>query len=93
MGSSYGEIRLDDITQEQIEQFYRFLKGEVPTGLYMKCSPKLSSRNAFRVIYYLQEVLCVLPDKFERCKTCGDIFDSEDAVGKGLHCEAHSYLD
>ena len=93
MGSSFEKIDLSEITQEKIEELYRFLQGELPKGIHIKHPPKLSSRKAFRVIWFLQEVTGVLPDRYERCKTCGDIFDSYDGVGKAEHCYAHDYLD
>jgi len=79
---------LSEITQEQIEQFYKFLQGELPEKLHMKRPPHLSGKMAFRVIYYLQEILEVLPDNFERCKTCGDIFDTDyEGNSETLHCD------
>jgi hypothetical protein len=88
MGSSQGELKLEDITQEQIEQFYEFLQGKVPEGLIMKRPPHLSKPMAFRIIYYLQEELGILPDKYERCITCGHIYDSENEGSlNSLHCD------
>jgi hypothetical protein len=86
MGSNSGTIKLEDITQEQIEKFYEFLQGEVPDDLRMKRPPHLSEQMAFRIIYYLQEEFEILPDIYERCKTCGCIYNSENE-GNDLHCD------
>ena len=87
MGRSYGEIELDKITEEQVNEFYEFLQGKhMPECLTMKRQPHLSGHMAFRIIYYLQEILEVLPDRFEHCKTCGCIFDSYNE-GHELHCD------
>jgi len=83
----------EEISIEDVDKFYRFLQGEVPEELTLKRPLKLSSRQAFLVIYYLQEVFGILPDNYERCKTCGDLFDSDYAVGKKDHCYNHDYLD
>ena len=88
MGKSQGANELSEITQDQIEQFYEFLQGEVPQGLNMKRPPHLSGQMAFRIIYYLQEIMGILPDKFERCKTCGNIFNTEtEGNPETLHCD------
>lgn len=89
MGKSHGNIELDDITLEKIEKFYEFLQGKyMPEYLYMKCPPRLSEQKAFKIIYYMQEIMEILPDKFERCTTCGCIYDSEMGGSfKSLHCD------
>jgi len=64
----------EEITLEQVEEFYRFLQGKLPAEMIMACRPKLSERKAFKIIWYLQEHLRIIPDKFERC-SCGVLFD------------------
>ena len=39
--------------------------------------PKMTQREAFTVVYYLQEFLRVLPDHYEQCNACGELYDSE----------------
>jgi hypothetical protein len=79
---------LKEVTQEQVEQFYEFLQGNVPDELEMKRPPHLSGQMAFRIIYYLQEVMRIIPDRFERCKTCGRIYDTwSEGSSKTLHCD------
>lgn len=88
MGTSNGQLELKNITQEQVVQFYEFLQGEVPESLNMKRPPHLSQQMAFRIIYYLQEVMEIIPGKFERCRTCGDIFNTEEeGNAETFHCD------
>lgn len=69
------------ITLEQIEELYKFLQGEVPEGINMKPCPKLSERRAFDVIWFLQEWMGILPDNYERCVSCGSLYDIHDSGG------------
>jgi hypothetical protein len=65
------------ITLEQVEQFMEMLTGgELPDGLMLANQPELTRNQAFSVIYYLQEILRVIPDKFEMCE-CGELFDGD----------------
>lgn len=75
---------------EQVNELYEFLQAknkEIGT-LTFKSVPKLSSRKAFSVIYFLQEHMHLIPDTFERCATCGDLYDSSNE-GNFPHCEQH----
>lgn len=85
----FNQSTQNEVTIEEVEQFYNFLQGEVPPQFYMKRPPHLSETMAFRIIYYLQEIMHVIPDKFERCVTCGCIYDSENEGNsrKGCHCD------
>lgn len=65
------------ITQEQVEQLFAYLtEGTLPEGCTAR-HPRLSKRKAFSVIWYLQEILEVLPDFMDQCCKCGDLFNSE----------------
>lgn len=76
------------VTIEDVNKFYKFLQGEVPKDINMKRPIRLSSKQAFDVIWYLQEVMKVLPDHYERCKTCGRLFDSDsEGNTKTMHCD------
>jgi len=68
---------MPEITLEQTENLYRFLQGQVPDCLTLETPPALTKGQAFSVIYYLQEILHIIPDKYEKCRECGDLFDSE----------------
>lgn len=79
MGKSNGTIKISDTTLEKVQEFYNWLQGESrPDGIEFTNSPKLTPEEAFCVIYYLQEELWVLPDKYEMCRECKDIYDSEN---------------
>ena len=54
---------------EWLKEFYNFLQGVVPDNIYFRhgAKPKLSTKKAFSVIYYLQEHLSVFPDHVEVC--------------------------
>lgn len=79
----------ENISIEEVNDLYDFLQGEVPECLIMKRPPHLSEQMAFRIIYYLQEVMHILPDNYERCVTCGRLYDSfnEGSSYKGMHCD------
>lgn len=62
-----------------IEEFYEFLKGELPEEMEMKNRPKLSGKTAFNIIWYLQEHFSILPDHIERCDICGTLYDSDNS--------------
>lgn len=68
------------ITLEQVDELYKLLQGEVPENVTMKRPPRLSQRQAFKIIWYLQEQMRIIPDKYERCVKCGDLYNA-DAEG------------
>ena len=77
------------ISIEQVEELYQFLQGEIPKGIICK-SPHLSQRKAFTIIWFLQEHLRIIPDVFERCVRCGELFDSSREGGqrnKRIYCD------
>lgn len=66
------------VAMTEVEMFYEWLQGgESPGNVKFADTPHLTADEAFSVIYYLQEVLKILPDKYERCKGCGEIYDSD----------------
>ena len=68
----------EKITEEQMQEFWEFLRGQsIPAGMIVRKQPKLTDKAAFAVIYYLQERLRILPDAFEMCKTCHQLYDSD----------------
>ena len=72
---------MDKISIEQVEELYEFLQGELPIGISCK-PPHLSQRKAFTIIWFFQERLRIIPDIFERCVHCGEIFDSSKEGGQ-----------
>lgn len=53
--------------------------------------PKLTDEQAFLVIYALQEVYGFIPDTYEKCSSCGNLYDSDEegTVGAdgGNYCD------
>ena len=78
------------LSEEQVQQFYDFLQGYLhgeAADISWDSPPKLDGETAFSIIYYLQEVMYIIPDKFECCKKCGDIFDSENNGCSAMYCD------
>lgn len=77
---------------DRIEELHAFLQGTLPEGVIMKRPPKLTPKMAMAIIWFLQEKTEVLPDHYEMCCQCKDIFDSysggnyDENTGKH-HCE------
>ncbi len=66
-----------DSDLEWVDEFYRFLQGEIPDRILLSRGhkPKLSPKKAFAIIWYLQEHFPVIPDNINRCDNCGGLFD------------------
>ncbi len=61
-----------------IVEFYEFLQGKsMPEGFELRSKPKMSAKKAFSIIYILQEHLHIIPDSFEKCDGCDDLFDTD----------------
>lgn len=71
----------EEITIEQTDEFYQFLQGTCPDGIHVKYPPRLTERKAFAVIWYLQERLRIIPDHYERCCSCGDLYNTSEEGG------------
>lgn len=82
-------MQTDKVTLEQVETLYAFLQGECPEGFYIKNMPKLTPDQAFAVIYYLQEGMYLIPDKYEKCRECDDLYDSANEGCAAGFCDAH----
>ena len=76
-----NEIQLlknnDHIVQADVEWISGFYE-------YLQEKERLNKTKAFRIIYYLQEHLPILPDHIEKCDRCGDLYDSDS---EGYHSE------
>ena len=76
-----------EITKKDIETLHEFLQGKNPDGVFVKYPPRLSRSKAFSVIWFLQEVTGVLPDQYEMCDECNEIYDSwEEGVYTDPEC-------
>ncbi len=61
---------------ERIEEFYGFLQGNEVEGITANPMPHLTDKEAFSVIYFLQEQLEVLPDEIDQCLECHALIDT-----------------
>lgn len=68
-----------EMNLELVKEFFEFLQGNeaYPEGTILKSRPKLSKAQAFSVIYVLQERMGVIPDRFELCDQCHELFDAD----------------
>lgn len=65
------------IAEIQVQEFMNMLTGEdLPEGMRMNNQPKLNNESAFSIVWYLQEHLHLLPDNYEMCKVCKEIYDA-----------------
>ena len=72
-----GVADCSSLTLEETQELYDLLIGRsIPDGFHLGKPPKLSAKKAFTVIYMLQERYHVIPDHFEQCRECGQIFDN-----------------
>lgn len=61
-----------------IQLFYDFLLGKMhPDTISRENSPDLTKEQAWHVIYCMQEYFGIFDDRFERCKICDSIYDSD----------------
>lgn len=71
-------MKNQEITLEQVEQFMNLLTGTwLPENWTPDNVPKMTPREAFTVVYYMQEFLHVLPDHYEQCNICSEMYDTE----------------
>lgn len=79
------------ITLEQTVQFYEILRGgDLPDGWKMSDQPSLSAEEAFSVVYLCQELLHIIPDHYEKCDVCQELFDSSHG---GFFIDSDTELD
>lgn len=74
----------NEITLEQVVELYEFLKGEKLPGaitIAKESMPNLNPEIAMTVIWFLQEHFRILPDHYEQCANCLELYDS--------YCEGH----
>ena len=75
-----GNRSPDLMTLQGAEQLYNVLRGgPLPDGISIGGRPRLSARAAFGVIYLLQEHYRVIPDIFEQCCRCFEMYNSEES--------------
>ncbi len=75
-----------DSDLEWIDEFYRFLQGEIPENISI-CrghKPNMSAKKANTIIWYLQEHFSIFPDTIEKCSNCNSLFDTNS---EGIYWE------
>ncbi|RZM21769.1 MAG: hypothetical protein EOO88_31575 [Pedobacter sp.] len=88
---------------EWCNELYNYLQDKpLPeeAGIVNTSGINLSEEHAFKVIWFLQEHLRVIPDNIERCNNCGDLYDANNSGyyteegHEGMHnfCDACEYL-
>jgi len=95
--SSSKETNVRKWDFENTKLFYEVLQGKFPENYPIHCDLKLTPEQAFDVIYILQEYFNAIPDVFEQCYRCKELYDSDcggnhyDNVGINLceWCEDH----
>jgi len=85
---------------EWVEEFYQFLQGVCPKSITIESDeqPKLSEKQAYNIIWYLQEHLPVFPDNICKCSICSELYNSHNAgwysgkTGKHYcdHCDTYT---
>ncbi|QUH21751.1 hypothetical protein [Alkaliphilus sp. B6464] len=76
-----------------VQQLYDFLQGKYhPNSINDDDKPDLTADYAWHVIYCLQEHFGMLDDRFERCRECGDIYDSYEG-GTTIDCDSEPHND
>ena len=78
-----------EVTLEQTSELHRFLQGENPEGFIVK-PLNIDSKTAFTIIWFIQERLRIIPDNYEMCSKCGEIYDANCGGGR-VHCK--NYCD
>lgn len=75
----YTEKLIEEYGEEGfIQQFYEFLQGKMhPDKINAENVPNLTKEQAWHVIYCMQEYFGIFDDRFERCKICDHIYDSD----------------
>lgn len=63
---------------------------EMEDGVTIDLPAQMTHAQAFSVVWYMQEVLHILPDKFEMCSECKIVFNSEE---QGRYTDETSYKE
>ncbi|MFH1236760.1 MAG: hypothetical protein V1685_07600 [Parcubacteria group bacterium] len=95
MGISHIKDGADkEVTLDRVAELFYFLsEGKTPEGMEVKYPPRLGARKAMAVIWFLQEHMDLIPDKFEMCVGCKEMYDSyseghyDEKTGR-CHCDA-----
>jgi hypothetical protein len=61
---------------EWMDEFYKFLQGEIPDLITLQNPPNMTPEQAFIIVWYLQEHFPLFPDRIDQCDNCKSLFDS-----------------
>ena len=78
-----------------IQTFSDFLQGTIPDGVTIQRShrvKKMTPAQAMSVIWVLQEVCHLLPDRYEMCSNCESIYDY-NSEGRYIEKTGKCYCD
>ena len=76
---------MDITVNKSIENCIRIDEDFKPKEIHLKGILKLTEDQAFSIIYMLQEYFKIIPDIYEQCDHCGEIYDSE-SEGHYINC-------
>ena len=77
---------------ESVKRFHAFLQGIIPKGCKVRKIKKMNPKQAFTVIWFLQEVCHLIDDRFEMCDSCESMYDSYYG-GRYDEKTGHTYCD
>lgn len=78
---------MNELTLKQVQELYDHLTGKKSIdGIIIEENYNLTKDQAFGIIYILQEHYKIIPDHYEQCDHCGDIYDSK-SEGHNFDCE------
>jgi hypothetical protein len=78
---------------DDIQEFYDYLQGKsIPHGFENLITQKLTPDEAWEIIYVLQEGMRIIPDHFEKCDICGDLYDTDNS-GRYSELEEKNFCD
>jgi hypothetical protein len=63
---------------ERTQELFDFLQGKVPDGYRIEPShvPQLTQDQAWKAVWYIQELHWKIPDHIERCHVCRELYDT-----------------
>jgi hypothetical protein len=76
-----------ELDEQEVDDLFKYLQGIVPDRVHVPEAELacLDKKQAFAVIYFLQEHLHLIADKWEQCSVCLDLYDSNE---DGYYVEA-----
>jgi hypothetical protein len=85
------------MTTNDVQALHDMLTGKsLPDGVTIERLPNLPDDVAFSVIWYLQEIMRIIPDNYEMCAQCHAIFDEHEGgtcVPEGAFDDSEWYTD